>query len=103
MGYRSVEWHTNSEGRIHEVAVEYNQTFWQWVFRKPATSRRWRSRDGKEWCLVISGFPEGHHGEVSRSLDEKDVKELLRAMDHVIVQQSVLDLEDRCRKILRKG
>lgn len=98
MDYRSVEWHTGSDGKIHEVAVEYNQTLLQWLFRKPATTRRWYSRNGKEWYVVLD---DDIDGAVSRSLGKKDVEELMKAMDYIIRQKALQDLEDRCRKILQ--
>lgn len=100
--YSSVEWHTDSTGKICEIAVEYNQTLMQWLFCRPATKRRWRTRDGKEWMLIISGWPNGPMGETSRSVGKEEVDELLSAMDYVHRTKFRQDLEDRCRKVLHK-
>jgi hypothetical protein len=98
--YRSVEWHTGSDGLLKEIAVEYEQTFWQWLLRKPATERRWRKRSGIEWWRVEKGV--GNDELMFSIEDPKEVKEILMAMDYIHRQKFLQDLEERCRKILHE-
>lgn len=94
MNYRSVEWHTDSNGLLKEIAVEYNRTFWQWLFRKPATQKRWRRRGNNEWWSVLS---EDTMASIS---DPKEVLEIIDAIGYIERQRYLQDLEDRCRKVL---
>lgn len=77
MSYRSVEWHTDSNGHIKEIAVEYDQTFWQWIFRKPATKKRWQRRGGIEWWSVIT------EDTMASVENPKEVLEILKALDYI--------------------
>jgi hypothetical protein len=51
--YRSVTHCTSNEARLREVVLEYQQTFWQWLFRRPATVETWVG--GTIWYNKITG------------------------------------------------
>lgn len=52
--YTSVTWRTNSAGVIFELEVEREMTFLQWLFRKPATQKKWRYEDGSWWAVYAA-------------------------------------------------
>jgi len=81
MDYRTLGWQTGSDGKLIECEIEYNLTFFQWLFRRPATKRQWKVPEGKSWCLV----EQDSDGEKLHEVidDVKMVEELMRVLDHI--------------------
>jgi hypothetical protein len=68
VNHRSIQWHT-ADGVIYEVSVEYEQTFMQWLLRKPATKRTWVQRSRGSWWVKLGQ-------DVMQSISDDDKKEI---------------------------
>jgi hypothetical protein len=73
MDYASITHCTSNEQGFEEVEVEYNRTFWQWLFKKPGTKKTW-FRLGSRWFLSGKSVPVG----VDELIEINDVKTLIQ-------------------------
>lgn len=86
MAYRSVEWHTDGNGQIKEIAVEYERTFWQWLFKKPATERRWRLSPIGDWWACIT------ENTMYLVTERWEITEISEAMTYIARSKRLQDL-----------
>lgn len=86
MAYTSVEWHTGVDGQVKEIAVEYERTFWQWLFKKPATERRWRLFPDGDWWGRIT------ENTMYLVTEKREFEEISEAMTYIARTKRLQDL-----------
>jgi hypothetical protein len=77
MKYRSVGWRTDWDGKVKEIEVEYTQTFWQWLLKKPGTCRTWKIERDNNWYLVVG------ENRVQPLKKSREIRELADAQNYV--------------------
>ena len=61
----SVMYASRNENGMHECEIEYQQTFWQWLFRRPATVKTWVMDEEFTWRVKSTMEPVTDYDEVT--------------------------------------